>query len=344
MKRLVFLLLLIPAVFSLTSCGEDTPIPDPCSTVMCDNGGTCDAGICDCPDGFSGTTCEIDACASVLCLNGGVCVTGNCDCPDGFTGTNCETIVTGPCDGVNCFNGGTCIDGTCDCPPGFTGANCETAVTGPVANFSFTGGNCLAPCIVSFTNSSNNSTSFAWDFGDGNTSTAQSPSHTYLQGGIYNVSLTAMGDGGTDIITKVVSIVGPTKCILNKATLTVMPFVNASTGVSWDSSDGPDVFFEVNDVSYNSFYVSDEFTNVTPGQIPLEWNISGGFEFPDFETLYYFDIWDNDANEGGGKAGIITNVSFNLGDLIIGDNPYPTSIVITNSNGDASATLELTWE
>ncbi len=39
-------------------------------------------------------------------------------------------------------------------------------------------------------------TQWNWDFGDGNTSTQQSPTHTYLVGGNYNVKLVATSSGG----------------------------------------------------------------------------------------------------------------------------------------------------
>jgi gliding motility-associated-like protein len=48
-----------------------------------------------------------------------------------------------------------------------------------------------APIQVQFTDlSPGNVVAWRWDFGDGNSSTAQNPSHTYLQDGIYTVSLT----------------------------------------------------------------------------------------------------------------------------------------------------------
>ena len=73
----------------------------------------------------------------------------------------------------------------------------------PVANFSGapTSGN--APLAVTFTDSSTNTpTSWAWSFGDTGTSTAQNPSHTYLNGGSYTVSLTATNAAGSDGETK----------------------------------------------------------------------------------------------------------------------------------------------
>lgn len=50
---------------------------------------------------------------------------------------------------------------------------------------------------VAFTNTSTNATTYSWDFGDGETSTEQNPTHTYESYGKYTVKLTATGDGGT---------------------------------------------------------------------------------------------------------------------------------------------------
>src|SRR5690606_7668310 len=40
---------------------------------------------------------------------------------------------------------------------------------------------CVLPALVSFTNLSSNSSTYAWNFGDGGTSTAANPTHNYTQ-------------------------------------------------------------------------------------------------------------------------------------------------------------------
>jgi PKD repeat protein len=50
---------------------------------------------------------------------------------------------------------------------------------------------------VTFTNKSTDARSFSWDFGDGETSTEQNPTHNYEAYGVYTVKLSATGDGGT---------------------------------------------------------------------------------------------------------------------------------------------------
>lgn len=58
------------------------------------------------------------------------------------------------------------------------------------------------PLLVRFTNISINAQSLAWDFGDGNTSTNESPEHIYPKGGEYTVTLTATNGEETDSAEK----------------------------------------------------------------------------------------------------------------------------------------------
>lgn len=62
---------------------------------------------------------------------------------------------------------------------------------------------CDYPATVNFTNQSNNAVSYFWDFGDGSTSSAINPSHTYNSFGTFDVKLVADGGAcGIDSITK----------------------------------------------------------------------------------------------------------------------------------------------
>jgi PKD repeat protein/subtilisin-like proprotein convertase family protein len=72
----------------------------------------------------------------------------------------------------------------------------------PVSNFS----SVVTDLVVNFTNLSENSTTYNWDFGDGNTSTQENPTHTYAQSGNYSVTLTASGLCGTVVFTQDISI------------------------------------------------------------------------------------------------------------------------------------------
>lgn len=74
----------------------------------------------------------------------------------------------------------------------------EITVVGiPTANFTYTADE-TNTLTIHFTNQSQNVSQYSWDFGDGiGTSTEENPSYTYADTGVYSVSLTATGDGGT---------------------------------------------------------------------------------------------------------------------------------------------------
>jgi len=85
-------------------------------------------------------------------------------------------------------------------------------------NFAYVadGGN---PLLIHFTDqSSQNPTSWSWDFGDGSTSTSQNPSHTYATGNqSYYVTLTATNALGTAFTTILVPVAPTTSSSISSA-------------------------------------------------------------------------------------------------------------------------------
>ncbi len=123
-------------------------------------------------------------------------------------------------------------------------------------------------------------TSWSWDFGDGNTSDQQNPSHTYGQEGTYLVSLTAEGPGGTDTETHEAS-----------ATLPLQPPTADFGFTVVTDADGPVVAFE----------------NLSAGEgtVTYNWNFGDNntsneedptHQFPDFGT---YTVSLTASNEAG---------------------------------------------
>jgi PKD repeat protein len=74
----------------------------------------------------------------------------------------------------------------------------------PVAFFSGDPTSGFVPLTVDFTDESSNlPTGWSWDFGDGNGSTEQNPSHTYWAAETYTVILTATNQYGSDTHTEI---------------------------------------------------------------------------------------------------------------------------------------------
>jgi len=82
--------------------------------------------------------------------------------------------------------------------------------TAPVAGFSAIVTDLTATFTDESTDSDGSVVAWSWDFGDGSSSTAQSPAHTYGAAGDYNVTLTVTDDlGATDAETQTVTVAAP---------------------------------------------------------------------------------------------------------------------------------------
>ena len=120
----------------------------------------------------------------------------------------------------------------------------------PVSYFSASSTLGIMPLNVSFTDLSTGvPTSWSWNFGDGNTSTEQNPSHVYSKVGKFTVSLTAKNAVGSNTSRKTkyidVEVVPVAEFSANKTlgkTPLSVKFTDKSTGdptsLNWDFGDG----------------------------------------------------------------------------------------------------------
>ena len=79
--------------------------------------------------------------------------------------------------------------------------------TGPITDFSISDINPPLSASVQFTDQTTNiPLSWIWDFGDGQSSTIQNPSHAYSTSGNYTISLIAFNCYSSDTITKTITV------------------------------------------------------------------------------------------------------------------------------------------
>jgi bacillolysin len=171
------------------------------------------------------------------------------------------------------------------------GANYVNGFIG--TNFTSTGSSfCSAPAAVNFNNTTANALSYAWDFGDGATSTATNASHTYTAPGVYTVKLKSLGCGNLqDSIVKTSYIVvnttpaspltmGGDACLGNPVTLSaggsggqILWYTSASGG----SPIGSGNTFVTPAINNTAIYYAASALTVAPvfGGIPS--NTGGGF-------------------------------------------------------------------
>ncbi len=126
-----------------------------------------------------------------------------------------------------------------------------TVYQSPTAAFSAPQGGC-APFTVTFVNNSQYGDNYLWDFGDGTTSTAFSPTHTYDEG-IYTVSLTVTtvdGCTATLVLTNYIEVIAPAiacatvdedlnkKYDVSQATFHFHDCSQNATSIVWNFGDG----------------------------------------------------------------------------------------------------------
>jgi len=166
---------------SVTGQSEKFTIADPCAYITCGEYGTCNDGVCECINGYSGINCGQGPCERAQCstqystcdnaawVNSGrtgvFAGLGVCNCTGGWSGSQCKTR---PGCTANCQNGGDHVNaiikiadagvtpqpdspsecGTCACTNRWTGPTCEvcplTCENGGKVNANCTGCECPA--------------------------------------------------------------------------------------------------------------------------------------------------------------------------------------------------------
>ena len=175
------------------------------------------------------------------------------------------TIATLP-EGATSFCSVTAYDATKAESPHSNEVGILVQYSPPTVNFSPSPTSGAAPLSVAFSNTTAGSvTSWAWDFGDGTTSSVQSPTHVYSAAGNYTVVLTASGPGGSVSKTAAtaISVGKPAAPVISfNASPTVgsaplnVAFTNSTTGQvttwAWNFGDGTSSTLKSPSHTYNS--------------------------------------------------------------------------------------------
>ena len=119
----------------------------------------------------------------------------------------------------------------------------------PTADFIVSDSIGTAPLTVQFSDlSTNNPTGWLWNFGDGDSSIVQNPTHTYYSAGTYTVRLTATNSAGTHTITKTnyIIIINQTPKITAMSDTTIYEGDTFTRQVYATDPDEDDITFSLN--------------------------------------------------------------------------------------------------
>ena len=173
--------------------------------------------------------------------------------------------------------------------------NVQLAKALPIANFNAVKTQyCSAPANVTFVNTSTDASSFLWNFGDGETSTDENPTHTYSALGKYTVSLTVQGTfGGSDAITKTdfIDIDSIYPCeynMLNSGTQTI----TTCNGILYDNGGSTANYIDNVDVSTTITVANAKSITLTINEFDIE---PGSGSNCDYDYLAFYDGIDASA-------------------------------------------------
>ena len=198
-------------------------------------------------------------------------------------------------------------------------------IANAIANPSDTG---CAPYTVNFTNSSVGATSYFWDFDDnGQTSTSVSPTHTFNNPGIYDVTLIVLDSGS---------------CNISDTTILQIDVLDPNTSAEF--SDTACDSYTWNGVTYNQ---SGTYSNVTTSTLgcvhtdTLNLIINSSDATSDLVTSCDSYIWDGVTYT---SSGAYTNVYANTAGC---DSVHTLNLTINNittSTSTATACDVYTWD
>tara|TARA_R110002049_G_scaffold50743_2_gene144258 strand:- start:7616 stop:8569 length:954 start_codon:yes stop_codon:yes gene_type:complete len=150
---------------------------------------------------------------------------------------------------------------------------------------------------VAFQGLTNNATSWAWDFGDGTTSSEKNPVHVFAEGGYYTAKLTATSDDGSSVSREIKLAVDLTPYIL----LTGGP--TATNGKTWRIANAHSAgdYFANADANLSPFQGA---PNPLPGGI-FGAGLGLGEVYQDEYTFHFDGGYSMDLKDGAAFSGLV---------------------------------------
>jgi hypothetical protein len=144
---------------------------------------------------------------------------------------------------------------------------------------------------IEFRNTSVNATTFEWNFGDGNASSSESPSHVYLNSGSYEVKLKATTCGLSDTTSQTINIAPPLGLNDENAMNDFILYPNPATTFIGIKQNVPNNFtYKITNISGQEIQVG--LFNNSNHQIDISSFVEG---------IYFFQLFENSKSFGQQK-------------------------------------------
>jgi len=189
-----------------------------------------------------------------------------------------------------------------------------------------------------FTNSSVNASTYAWDFGDGNTSTEESPTHVYAVAAEYVVTLIATNDSNLSTeLSKTINILAPVTADFTSQVDAVdyrtYSFMDASVGAEmllWEFGDG----YQFTGMNPSHTYEADGIYEVTLTAFSITGNSDVATEQLVVSQGFVVQVLNGTFDE----------YTVNTGDNADAWDMTPNSTVVDNSGNTIPSPYDPLWD
>jgi hypothetical protein len=191
---------------------------------------------------------------------------------------------------------------------------------------------------VAFTALTHSATNWAWDFGDGSTSTEKDPVHVYEEGGYYIATLTAKDASGNTVSKEVKLALDLTPYAMLTGDHTADDYQGKTWKLTADHSTGGDYFANAN---AGFTVVSGTPKPLPTGIFDLEFGM--GDIYKDTYTFYFDGSYKHYVKEDGAAfGGYVYQLLKNGGSDIVNDNGKDYGLCIAKYTPEDGATFTYT--
>jgi PKD repeat protein len=202
----------------------------------------------------------------------------------------------------------------------FSSCRKDELVDLPAVSFSYSHVNGVLPVTISFVASVSAASSVTWDFGDGQTGTGMTTSHTYTSQGLYPVSISSSLPGQNTIKRiDTVNVFPYTQIAITQIDVTIPN--PAYIHYTVRSFTGASLF----DASYPTPSTSGTSLSNTPSPAVM---------ISDLQHLFKVEIWN--------YTNVISNFSFRPSTYFQSTLPFPALFQKSDSQG-RTVTLHVSW-
>lgn len=220
----------------------------------------------------------------------------------------------------------------------------------PIAYFTASAGSSTKYKVTFIDGSANSPTSFIWNFGDGGTSTSQSPSHTYTTTGTYTVTETVTSTYGSSTLTRTATV--GWSSYNSRSTVSLSPSMSAPTNTYATCTNGEfttqnlSIYAKNNNIRLYFIFFAGTPNPTSKTTLQTMANATGGFYQQATTAADLNDAYKKIAGDLQTAAGVNTSMQVVFNNVNVSGVTFPGAEVYSYvyNPSTTSGSTRITWQ